>query len=467
VRPFLHVFTIAGCILTWSLNAFAQQQPGGGGQGGINQGGNQQNNAAGGITIDAKGLVAPGFVADQSSKLDRKRREALAAKNLPADVNAKSDCRMVSLVWLEKQVQAALDKGEPLPDDVRCLAGLQRIDYLFVDPDHNDLLIAGPAEGFAPDASGRQRGVTTGRPTLLLDDLIVALRTVPGAREVGCSIDPTSANLAALQQYVKQNSSPATPQVIEGRYVQMAKALGLCDVRVDGVPADSHFGRVLVEADYRMKRIALGVENPGVKGLRSHLSMIGGGNSIQRWWFVPLYDGLYVSEDRLAYELVGQRAQLLSQDEFINATGDRFAAATTRLSTQAFAKQFTERYADLADESPVYAELQNLIDWCVIVALIDREQLADRVGWKRSLFLNAEKLPHESGPAPKQVPAIANARRVNSGTIIGLVAGGVTIRARSVSNPAAIKTDPARRLDSTRASHIPRERPAAHPWWWD
>lgn len=464
MRPFIRL-SAASCLLCFSLPTFAQQQGGGG----INQPGQGQNqNQAAGITIDAQGIVAPGFVADQSSRLDRKRREALAAKNLPADLNSKSDCRMVSLVWLEKQVQAALDKGEPVPDEVRCFAGVQRIDYLFVDPDHSDLIIAGPAEGFAPDPTGRQRGVSTGRPTLLLDDLLVALRSVPNSREVGCSIDPTSANLAALQQYVKQNSSPATPQVIEGRYQQMAKVLGLHDVRVDGVPADSHFGRVLVEADYRMKRISLGLENPGVKGLKSHLAMLGaGGNSIQRWWFVPLYDGLYTSEDRLAYELVGQRAQLLSQEELTNAAGDRFAAATTRLTTQAFAKQFTERFADLADESPIFAELQNLIDWCVIVALVDREQLADRVGWKRSLFLNAEKLPHESGPAPKQVPAMVNYRSVNRGTIVGLVAGGVTIHARSLTNPAALKTDPARRLDTTRTSRIPNERPAAHPWWWD
>jgi len=459
------------CALVFPVAASAQVGGGGGGVGGGNQGnqGNQNNqNRNAGITIDAKGIVTPGFVTDQSSKLDRKRREMLAAKNLPQDINHSSDCRMVSLVWLEKQVQAALDKNELVSDEVRCLAGLQRIDYLFVDPDHNDLIIAGPAEGFAIDQTGRQRGVTTGRPTLQLDDLLVALRFVPAARDVGCSIDPTSANLAALQEYVKKNSTPATPQVIEGRYRKMADTLGLHDVRVDGVPPDSHFGRVLVEADYRMKRISIGLENPGVKGLKSHLAMLsGGGNSIQRWWFLPLYDGLYRSEDHLAYELVGQRAQLLSQEELTNASGDRFAAATTRLTTQAFAKQFTEKFAELADESPVFAELQNLIDWCVVIALIDREQLADRVGWKRELFLDREKLPYESGPAPKQVQATVNYKRVGSGSIIGLVAGGVTIRAKSLANSAVLKTDPARRLDAARTSRIPTERPQAHPWWWD
>jgi hypothetical protein len=434
-----------------------------------NQGGNQnqqnQNNLAG-ISINAQGIVAPGFTADKTSRLDRKRRQALAEQTLSADVNQFSECRKVSLVELERQLASALEKDEPLSDELKCLAGLQRVDYLFVDPERNDLIIAGPAEGFAPDQAGRLRGLKTGRPVLLLDDLFVALRS-SSAREVGCSIDPAPANLSALQQFVAQNSTPASPAVIEGRYKRMAAILGLHEVRVLGVPPDSHFARTLVEADYRMKRIGLGLENPGVKGLRSHLSMLGGGgNSIQRWWFVPLYEGLYRSEDGLAYELVGQRVQLLSQEELTNATGDRFAAATTRLTTQAFAKQFTEKYADLADESPVFAELQNLIDWSVLVALIDRERLAERIGWKGAVFLDAQRLPHETHPVPKQAAALESHRRVNSGTVVGLI-GGVSIHARRIATPEALKSDPARRLDTTRTGHLTTSRPPAHPWWWD
>lgn len=458
--PRLCLFLACTAFLLGAQSLSAQQQGGGGN----NQ--NQNNNA--GITIDARGIVAPGFTADQSHRLDRKRQQAAAAKLIPGDVNQRSDCRKVSLVQLEAEVQRALDAKEPLSVELQNLAGLQRIDYLFVDPEGRDLILAGPADGFAPDAAGRMRGVDTGRPTLKLDDLIVALRTVPQASEIGCSIDPAPARLAALQDYVAHNSSAATTQVIEGRYKRMAEILGLHDAKIYGVPDDSHFGRVLIEADYRMKRISLGLENPGVKGLRSHLSMLGaGGNSIQRWWFVPLYDGLYRSEDHLAFEFVGPRAQLLSQEEVTTATGDRFAAATTRLTTQAFAKQFTERFADLAEQSPVFAELQNLIDLCLVSALIDHERLAEKAGWTMGAFRDPEKLPHASGPVPKQVPAMVNYRRASAGMVVGLVSGGVTIRPKQVARPAALKVDPARRLDSIRAEHVAPQRPAARRWWWD
>uniref|UniRef100_A0A7C4LQ24 DUF1598 domain-containing protein n=1 Tax=Schlesneria paludicola TaxID=360056 RepID=A0A7C4LQ24_9PLAN len=448
---------LIACV--WAATTLAQP-PGGGGVG-------NQNPNVGGITIDAEGLVRPGFLADQSSRLDRKRRQALAEKQLPAEANVFSACRKVSLPELERFVAAKLERGEPLADEVLCLAGLQRIEYLFVDPDRQDLVIAGPAEGFARDEGGRPRGVSTGRPTLLLDDLLVALRFVPQASEVGCSIDPQPANLAALQQFVARHSTPATPQVIEARYRKMAEILGRHDVRVDGVPADSHFGRTLVEADYRMKLISLGLEQP-LKGLRSHLSMVAAGsNSIQRWWFVPYYEGLYRSEDGLAYELVGQRAQLLSQDEVANASGDRFAAAVTQLSTQAFARQFTEKFAALADESPVFAELQNLIDWCVVAALIEREQLAVKVGWKRELFLDAARLPYQSGPAPRQTPAVFNTRRASAGMVVGLLSGGVTIVPRKLAQPAAFQTDVARRLVGVRNEELSAPRSKTHPWWWD
>lgn len=453
-------FPIVIIVLAVGAVAHAQQQPGGG------NGNNQNNNA--GILINAKGIVAPGFTADSSSKLDKKRRQALAAKSLPDDINRATECRKVSLVALEQAIAQAVEKGEKLPEDLRCLAGLQRVDFLFVDVATKDLILAGPADGFAPDASGRMRGLESGRPTLLLDDLIVAWRFAVKASAVGCSIDPRAQNLAALQQYVAQNSSPANAGVVEGRYKKMAEVMGMHDIRVDGVPADSHFGRVLVEADYRMKRISLGLENPGVKGLISHLAMLkGGGNSIQRWWFVPLYDGLYRSEDRLAFQLVGQRAQLLSQDELANASGERSAAATTRLTTQAFSKLFTEKYAALADESPVFAELQNLIDWCVLTALIDREQLVDKIGWNPGVLADAEKLPHEVGPIPKEVPAMVNIKRTSGSSIIGLIAGGVTIHPAKMVSPQSIKTDPTLRLDGQRTEALPKERPTAQRWWWD
>ena len=44
------------------------------------------------------------------------------------------------------------------------LAGLQHLKYVFFYPDTRDIVIAGPAEGFFTDPSGRVRGMTSGTP---------------------------------------------------------------------------------------------------------------------------------------------------------------------------------------------------------------------------------------------------------------------------------------------------------------
>ncbi|OYW17579.1 MAG: hypothetical protein B7Z55_12255, partial [Planctomycetales bacterium 12-60-4] len=163
----------------------------------------------------------------------------------------------------------------------------------------------------------------------------------------------------------------------------------------------------------------------------------------------------------------GQRVQLLSQEELTNAAGQRSAAATTRLTTQAFAKQFTEHYADLAKQSPVFAELQNLFDLCLVAALIDQEQLNQQIGWTMELLRDTKRLPHQQGQIPKQVPAIVNSKRASSGMIVGLVGGGVTINPRSLLRSASLEDAPSRRLDAVRNEHLSAPRVESHAWWWD
>ena len=74
---------------------------------------------------------------------------------MKGDLTKPSSLRLVSLVRWEQQIEECLTTGKPIPDEVYFLAGLQRIDQVFVFPDDHDLVIAGPAEGFVPDVVGR------------------------------------------------------------------------------------------------------------------------------------------------------------------------------------------------------------------------------------------------------------------------------------------------------------------------
>ena len=418
--------------------------------------------------IDAKGIVTAVYKKDKSQALSKKRMQADAKKFLAADLNKPSPLRMVSLVKLEAACEEYARNKEHVPVDIQYMAGLQRIDYVFVYPDSNDLVIAGPAEGFAPDSIGRVVGLKSGRPPLHLDDLVIALRSLERGGSLGCSIDPVPEQLASLNRFIAKNSSAASTKVVHSRFQRMAKVLGMQDVRIWGVPPESHYAQVLVEADYRMKLISLGLEKPGVRGLRSHLSMLTpGGNSMQRWWFTPLYDAFIKSADENAFQFAGQRAQLLAQEEISDNTGRRQNAAFTRVTTKRFAKQFTEKFSELADKSPVFAQLQNLIDLAIVAALFKKERLPQKVDWTMSLFLDPSRATIIKGRAPAQVPSVVNLRAARRGLILGLVGGGVTINPMRTVRTISFKTDAGKRLDGIRTGVRSNPAPKQHPWWWD
>ena len=435
----------------------------GGGFGGGGFGG--QGGFPGGIAIDANGIVSVNAKTTGSAALSKQRVEAFQTEHLNRDITASSELRKVSLNRLEKACEEFAARNESAPADMQYLAGLQRIDFVFVYPETGDLVIAGPAGGFAPDNTGRMIGTESGRPVLRLDDLLVALRTVKSAGLIGCSIDPTQDGLAAFNNFVRNNSSPASTATIARRFQGMAAALGPQNVSVQGVAPDSHFARTLVEADYLMKMISIGRLRLPVGGFRSHLSMIPvGGNTMQRWWFTPLYDPFQKTPDGNAFAFAGQRVQLMSQDEQISASGQRIQTAFKRVSTEAFASQFTEKYEQVAAVAPVIAELQNLIDLAVLAALIHKEDLARKAGWQMSLFLDVERATIAQGRVPKTVDSSFNTRNAGR-VIIGLIAGGVTIDARSLLQTTPLVESTDRILTGPATA----SRPATEQthWWWD
>ena len=418
----------------------------------------------GGIRIDADGVVTNVPVSRKPSALQRKRMAAASAQRLGTEINTSSPLRKVSLVLLEEACRAALEKGTGPTEAMMFLAGLQRIDYVFAYPELGDLVLAGPAGGFTHVAPGRTVGNESGRPPIHLDDLLVALRSVVSGRNIGCSIDPEPERLAGMQRYIARNSGASTVSVAKARYRNMAGILGMQTISIFGVPPDSHFARVLVEADYRMKRISMGLDAPLVRVLRSHLSMIEpGGNSLRRWWFVPLYEAISKTVEGDAFALSGPRAQLLAQEELSDAAGRRSDAAFTPLSTRKFAEQFTAKFPELAERAPVFAELQNLIDLAIVAALMRREGLPDRIGWTQSLFLDNERLPIQTGVVPQEVPSVANVRMIGGRLIVGVIGGGVQIGAQRTI--ASLPFKPAPRLGGLRSESI-RERSEAR-WWWD
>jgi hypothetical protein len=428
----------------------------------------------GGVYIDAQGVLRPLVKTDRSMGLAELRQASIQRQSI-GDVRHSSALRKISLVRLERQVQLLAAQGRPPTEEMQTLAGLQRIKYVLVYPDQGEIVLAGPAGDWRTDFEGRLVSTDSGHPVLRLDDLVVVLRQMmsgPDAR-FGCNITPTQASLADVKVFVSEsNKTPLKPGQRDGWLKQLREKLGRQNIEVYGIDPCTRVGLVLVEADYRMKLVGMGLE-PSVPFVPSYLDMIelAPGQppppmDVLRWWFTLNYDAVVASPQHDAFELRGQGVQVLSENEMLTATGQQVHTGGSDVLNQQFARNFTKHFADFTVKYPIYAELQNICDLALTGALLRSENLPEKVRWHMLYFGDPRQYQVPLAVAPKTVETVINHRVINKTTIIVGVSGGVRIDPNAQVKPAALKTDdyglPAERLHDA-----PKKDDSRQCWWWD
>jgi len=425
-----------------------------------------------GVAINADGVLEVRRAHDPTGRLHLARMHEAKAR-LPGDVWAKSSLRKISLVRLERLIRKRLEAGGTPDEAMQHLAGLQRIQYVFCYPSTGDIVIAGPAEGWTKDGIGRARGVSTFAPVVKLEDLCVALRAYPPSSRmqplIGCSIDPDRAGLARMQKFqasVPRVISPHKRQETAFKMVHgIRKALGMANIRVFGVPQKTHFAKVMIEADYRMKRIAIGLEPPPVKMVTYIGALTGGTHGMaQRWWLTPGYDCVKLSDDHLAMEIVGQGVQLNTQSNIVGPAGDLVVQAKTPKAMKLFAGSFTSRYEAISKVEPVFAQLRNMVDLAVVAALLRKENYYGRTKWSPGVLADESKIATETLNPPKQVEAAVNVVWKGS-RLLSPAGGGVSVRAELALTPERIIKDQNKEL-ATRYRGL-RVSGDESRWWWD
>jgi hypothetical protein len=449
---------------------------GGGGMGGGGMGGGGRGGStAGGIVIDANGVLRTRIVADAGLSAERLKASVAA---LPADLQTKSPLRKVALSRLEAEVAKAAASGRGIPDELEKLAGLTRVQYVFIypadggaaDSSPGEVVIAGPAEPWATDATGRVVGTASGTPTVLLEDLATALRAFPPGQPtdhgIGCSIDPTQEGLAAMQAFLRKlgrvNPKASTNDIVNG----MRESLGAQRIRVDGVSPASHFAQVMVEADYRMKLIGIGLERPPVK-MNSWVELTSAGgvaaNALQRWYFMPDYKCIRVSEDDLAIELVGRGVKLVGADEAVLPDGRRMTADRADRASKTFTDTFTRKYPEIAARHPVYAQLRTLIDLAVLAAYLQEHDAYGRTLWDAAALRDEQICKVERFQPPVVVEPAINAVWRGS-RLLTPIGGGVSLQPRIALDSPNLLMDEQGTVAKARGDRL--GVPAGR-WWWD
>ncbi len=328
--------------------------------------------------------------------------------------------RALSLRMLSRLCAEHPDARE-LPLEARTLGGITWIHGFIVVPDQQDVILFGEVE--------------EGCPPLQLDDFVVALRNADLQyakrtddtiywQNPGCTIDPDPNVLIRLKRVMAGNGTAdsADKQAVIDRWAKVCESPQ--SVGVFGVPFDSHFANVMVQADYDMKLLADGNDAPPVPGLISYMSLnyqravaeIGSdsdGSSqglLDRFWFYPGVVSYVQTSADVALETC--QVVLLTEAEVIARSGETEGTGQANPLAKQFADSLTESYDNLTAHRPIYRELESLFRFVALAKILKQENSfaaaqLNADGLLRSYRVNDVKVE-------RQLPGRWNVREYNN-----------------------------------------------------
>jgi len=105
-------------------------------------------------------------------------------------------------------------------------------------------------------------------------------------------------------------------------------------------------------------------------------------------------------------------------------------------------------------------EPANIVDLLLVAAIVERVRSVNRLNWQPLVFDDEQRLPlHEFG-IPKATPSIVKVRMAGDRTILGLIAGSVTV------TPQKILADAKTTVDGDGLA-LPVHTNHNSSWWWD
>jgi len=364
---------------------------------------------AAGISVDAARMLKVRDVAPAAKLREmrqRMTRSAQAAKKEGGLV-------FISLPRAFAEARDRIEGGGELGGTLKHLAGLVQIKYVFVYPDRDELVIAGPWEPVDDREANRPIGKASGRPVVQMPDLLEMMRlAAKGTDRVGCSLDPDPESMKRVNAVTRKYGA-ITRNERRSFLRELKEAMGDQRVRLWGLSDSSRSAVAFLAADYLMKRQALGLDPIPVRGMTHAVTPRA--KAAGRFWFEPAYEPIRMSQDGRVYELSGARLQVKSGKLMFQEGGAPRKA-------KAFAANFTKHMDALAAAEPAYADLQNLVDLFLLAHLIEGDRLDEVAGWDWAWARSAKAFPTPRFRTPETAETLISA---TSGSI---AVGGVSIR---------------------------------------
>jgi hypothetical protein len=306
------------------------------------------------------------------------------------------------------------------------LYGLTQIGGFVIDSENQDIVLLGAAASNAPP--------------LFVDDFAVALRSLllryaklEGNTRIfsfpGISIDPMPETIrrlmAALRDFNADRSAGSLAAAVE-------RFRAICEspqhVRIIGIPA-SRFAMTMLEADYKLKRIADGTLQPlsELKGLLnreldSAIAEAQRGNPLpgaayNRFWFVA--GDCVQSSGQTTTTLDQCDVALLTEQELATKEGNMVGAGGRDVMATRFACDVSSIFPNLAAADATYRKLDALYRWMSLARVIIDNNAVEKSRLDISLLTDTLQIDHAH--VPKTVPgrfALGSAE-IRNGNLIG------------------------------------------------
>lgn len=436
-----------------------------------------------GVFVNSEGVLSKIRERKVSGAAEAWRQTASAAKS--EAITWSSPLRKVSLPRLERAAQLLTARGQSLDESMQNLAGLYAITHLIFYPETGDIVIAGPAGPWEFDEHQRAINSRSGKPVLQLDDLVNCLRNANTHEgKFGCSITPRQENLIATKNFLTSTS-------LTGRqWSDKAKStLGAQDIDVFGIPRGTHTARVLVEADYRMKLLGMGLEKsiPEIPSYMDRLKLKPDGTlpsfSVVRWWFTLNDQPVLANPDETVFTFTGSSVKVLSENEFVSDNGERIHTGKSDIPTRGFARDFTSYFTEISKKYPVYGQLKNIFDLALVAAIVRQKTDSVENRWEQTFFgtpqepINSNRLPSQvvypmkNDRVATEVQSVVSEKhlrlrkqKANRDFHILGVSGGVSVSSADRLTEAIIQKSNSK-LDARLKNQTPDSQ--VQRWWWD
>ncbi|MFO7889182.1 MAG: DUF1598 domain-containing protein [bacterium] len=303
--------------------------------------------------------------------------------------------RAVSLTRMQQNFKNSREDGR-YSQELEQLGGLKEITGIMFDDSYKDMILIG-----ITDAS---------LPVIYTEDFVVALRNawmkyadLRGNTyyysSPGCSIDPDQQIIQKLNIIGNKVLSSTT---VEQTKKELQEWHSICrkpqEIRIMGIPFNSHFAEVIVKADYDMKNIVNGTDSVGIPGLYSLMDMkenqvlekiqnnepVSVSLSMNRFWFYP---GENMYEESEGVLLIKQcPVHLLTENEY-HSSGNKVDPLAKK-----FAHDLTDHYEQLAERRSIYRELHNLFCLVSIAGILEYKNTGS-IEQRLNYLLNEFSLP--------------------------------------------------------------------------